>query len=723
MAKLALSKAFLNDFARLDVRIKNKVHEHVALFEQLDRDRLYKHKGLHLEPHTGSADPRARTIRIDLNHRGIIFADDAREVYVLTTVGTHDETDRWMANNTFKINVATGAMEVVDVVSLQEGAQAAVDAAPDKAEPIFAHRRDKDFEQLGIEADLVPTLRAFTDDAQLHGIIGLFPQGQAETLIDMLDVDTTVEEIYRKVVGRTEPVTVDTDDFAVAIEARATLGTFHLIDGQNELDAILQQPLSQWRVFIHPDQQELAYRDHYSGPARVTGGAGTGKTVVAMHRAKALAGRLDDRRGKPILFTTFTRNLAEDIEQNLRQLGGTELLDVVEVLNVDRVAFRLVQTAEGARPNIADNDRCRTIWRVVIDDLGLTYSPDFLMNEWEQVILAQNLKSRTEYFQASRTGRGVRLDRRPRAEVWKAYELFIQRMRSHGLRTYLQVADDAAEYARTRAERMYRHVVVDETQDLHEVQLRLLRELVDEAPDDLFLVGDAHQRIYDRKSSLAKAGIKVVGRSRRLRLNYRTTHQILAWSLMLLGEATFDDLDGGVDGHSLGEYFSCRSGPEPELSGHDAMKQQLDALVERVQTWTSGGIPPEEIGVAARTGRSLDGVKQALEAAGIQVCRLPKDDLPNELGVRIGTMHRMKGLEFPRMAIVDVDDDTLPLSIAMTNADEDLSQHAADLLRERCLLYVAATRARDGLWVGWRGRPSRFLEPALTPSQITQEDP
>lgn len=486
------------------------------------------------------------------------------------------------------------------------------------------------------------------------------------------------------------------------------------MSGEDELVAVLALPLAQWRTYLHASQRQLAYRQSYNGSVRVTGGAGTGKTVVAMHRAKVLADRLpEDAPAQQILFTTFTRNLAQVIGRDLRLLGGGDVLEAVEVLNVDRLAFRVVQEAEGAQPHVISGEQLGELWQDVVDVHGIEHTPAFLHSEWEQVILAQGCTSRSDYFTAVRAGRGLRLDRRGRAEVWKAVELLYQRLAESGRRTYLQLAQAAAGYLAARAVKPYRHIVVDEAQDLHEQQWRLLRAAVAEGPDDLFIVGDSHQRIYDRRSSLSKVGIKVVGRSYKLRINYRTTHEILGWALSLLGEGDFDDLDLGTDSHDFAGYHSFLHGQPPEVSANRSKREEYEALAQRVGRWVSQGVAPEDIGIAVRGASNIEPIRNAVRTVGQQEVVALDQTLETGEGVRIGTMHRMKGLEFRCVAIADVDDDTVPSRHALTDRHADEVQFRADLQRELCLLYVACTRAREELWLGWSGKPSRFLEPVL----------
>jgi superfamily I DNA/RNA helicase len=250
---------------------------------------------------------------------------------------------------------------------------------------------------------------------------------------------------------------------------------------------------------------------------------------------------------------------------------------------------------------------------------------------------------------------------------------------------------------------LYRHVVVDEGQDLHPAQWRLLRALVAPGPNDMFLLADPHQRIYDNQVSLAQLGIEVRGRAHRLTVNYRTTHEILDLSVRVLSGNAVVGLDDQAD--TLRGYRSVTHGGAPEVAAHADRNRELDALIERVGTWLEQGVEPHAIGVAARTGNLVKAISRTLSEAHIDVA----DDRRGVDGVRVATMHHMKGLEFQCLAVVGLDAGVLPAPNAVTSAAEDPHGHRQDLQRERCLLFVALTRARDVLYLSHSGTPSVLL--------------
>ncbi|MGC5665073.1 UvrD-helicase domain-containing protein [Micromonospora sp. WMMD723] len=624
--------------------------------------------------------------------------------YVLLDVLPHDDAIAFAVSRRFTVNQVLGVLEMRDQAGIEEFASTTPSRPP--AGGLFDGISNADLVRLGVDADLLPLLRLISTDRQLESLGRRLPEVQLDVL-NGLASGMPVEEVWAEVADRVVSG-VDTDDLVAA--ARRTPERIAFVSGPVELAAILAHPFDVWRTFLHPTQRDVAYRETYNGPALVTGSAGTGKTVTGLHRAVFLAQRLP-QDGSKVLLTTFTRALAEALDRQLYRLTDDPMVRArIDVVSVDKLAYEIV-TRSGRKVVVAEAEVLDQLWDVAAKD-GPTYvnragrvttfSSAFLRREWEQVVLAQRLTTLQAYRDAPRKGRGEGLRAAQREQVWATIVAAERDLAKRRLRTHTQLADDAAVIARQSPAR-YRHVVVDEGQDLHPAQWRLLRALVTPGPNDMFLLADSYQRIYDSQVSLAQLGIEVRGRTRRLTVNYRTTHEILDLSVRVLnGEATtgLDD-----DGDSLRGYRSITRGQPPVLSPHGSRDNEFEALIERVGTWLDQDVEPHAIGVAARTGQLVKTISRTLSEAHIPVA----DDKRGIDGVRVATMHRMKGLEFQCIAIVGLDAGVLPAPHAITSAAEDPHAHKQDLQRERCLLFVALTRARDMLYLSHSGTPSPLL--------------
>jgi superfamily I DNA/RNA helicase len=723
MATLGIHKDFLMEFAKLEKPVQKRVHE------VFDKFREHRHAGLHLEKIEKARDPRIRTIRINQFMRGVVLAPESGDSFLLLKVMPHDDAIAWAVKHRATVNSATQGIELRDDVALERATAGVRGLSQVTDGRLFAHVSDKDLTKLGIDTALLPLIRHLSEEAHLDSLHKILPEQQYDVLAG-LAAGMEPEDVWREVVlvqleqapllasqqptaasGNDQSVTVSAgqDDFSAAM-ARSQ-GRIALVSGPDELMEMLSRPFDAWRVFLHPSQRKVAYRPSYKGPARVLGGPGTGKTVVALHRALHLARQLPaDAPDAAILLTTFTRDLATDLRGSLELLiPDARLRAKIRVTNVDALANQIVRENRGGTPlSIVTNQKeLMARWDRAARQLGIDFTGAFLDQEWRHVILAQNLRSPETYLKASRSGRGTPLGPLKRAQVWRAVEVFVGQLRKADEWTFLQVCAEAARLLEEQEdERPYRHVVIDEAQDLHPSQWRMLRALVRSGPDDLFIAGDTHQRIYGNKVSLRSLGITVTGRSTRLRINYRTSQEILAWSTKLLTGRQVDDMDGGDE--SLIGYRSAFHGPPPFASGAEDKAAELSDLVAQVKEWNTARVLPREIGVAVRYTQLGKEVAHALEDAGVPATVLGGVSGSGD-GVRIGTMHRMKGLEFRCVAVVGVNDGIVPLRSALTAEETDPQQHREDLLGELSLLFVACTRAREALRVSWHGQRSSFL--------------
>lgn len=712
MPQLAFANTFWESYDALEKPVKAGVRKAMKRFQQLSIAELYADYGLHLEQVVNARDPRMRTIRITDYWRGVVLApDDGTDTFLLLNVVPHDEAYGWAAKRLYTVNSATHALEVRNVVALEQLTPALEEAAAQAPSLLFAKFSDTVLRHLGIDDQVLRAVRTIIDQPQLNAFAGLLPEDQFEVL-QYLAEGFTPEEVYQQVVAERRPTGASAEaDQSLEQAIINTTTRITLVTSADELTEVLSKPFAAWRVFLHPSQRRVAYRPSYNGPAQVTGGPGTGKTVVALHRVKHLLGRSPDSR---ILLTTYTTALAATLRENLAQLlDDDKQLARVEVTTVNAYAYRIVRALAGRTPKMIGDADERHIWRRVIRRLGLPWTEQFLQQEYRHVILAQRISSRTEYLQASRRGRGTAIGPRQRERIWDAAEAFTAELRQAGASTHLQLCAEATRLldGSDLSRYGFDHVIVDEAQDLHPAQWRVLRAAVVEGPDDLFITGDPHQRIYDSKVSLTSLGISVAGRSSRLRINYRSTAEILTWSTGLLSGSLVEDLSGEGD-ESLSGYRSLLHGKRPMTAGFASEQAEVAAVVDRVREWLEQGVRPDEIAICTRFNILLNKVLDRLAASGIPAVKVKDQPSADAEGVRLATMHAMKGLEFRCVAVVGVTATAVPFTKEITPVEADRLQHESDMLRERCVLFVACTRAREALYVSWSGTPSPFLLPS-----------
>lgn len=696
----AISNDFLEAFSRIPRKAQKRVREFTSKFREDPMS-----SGINYERLSGKIDSRLRSVRVGIDYRAIVLAPEQGDVYVLLWVDHHDEAYRWAENRRVEVHPATGALQIFQTESVihEPQPEATASASPSGR---FRDLTDEQLFSAGIPRVLVPAVRHVYTDADFDALAPHLPAEAAEVLTGVaagMTLDEAIADALAQLPAKKE---IDTSDVAAALERVESTRRFRVLDDDFDLEAALDHPLESWRVFLHPTQRRLAEKTT-RGPTRVLGAAGTGKTVVAMHRAVNLVRNLLGEDGR-VLFTTFTVNLAADIAHQLAKLATEEELTRIEVVSIDRLASRIARDAGlDAKPAL-DTSK---LWREAIDVYGDgPWGLELYRAEWADVVQAQDLRDERAYLRAKRFGRGTRLTRVERKAIWPVFERYRELLDEQGL---VEMAD-LLRYAKRAVEAepekwRYAAVVVDEAQDMSAPALELLRALAGpEHENDLFLVGDAHQRIYGRPVSLLSCGINVRGRrSQRLRINYRTTDTIRRYAMAVLEGETFDDLDEGED--DARGYVSLRSGPAPEVKVLDDLASEraflastLQQLIERER------VPPSHICVTARTHEQLDaGYAPALDAAGLAYEKLGKGE-PKTEHVRLATLHRIKGLEFPVVIIVGADRAHLPLPSPELNADDPVVRAHA-LKRERCLFYVAASRARDRLLVTANGRLSALL--------------
>lgn len=681
VARLMLEKDVLSSFYKLPKDVQKRVSSFIQDFENNPEDpRLYVHK---LDKTV--SDPKVRGAKLPGGYRAILIKPEKGNTWLLVYIDSHDKAYDWARNKRFEVHERTGIFQIFNAEEVDEQIQkASAVASPVPDYPIARLTEDQLFDA-GVPRPLIPAVKQIQSDESFDALAEYLP-------LDCRDVLTGVaagmrlDDALATVLGSPEsvaPAPSGAGDFShIAEGANYNLV---LLDSDELLKEALEKPIDAWRVFLHPAQRRIVERVA-NGALKITGAAGTGKTVALMHRSIHLA--KNQNSSSRILFLTFTINLRANIEKMLQDLAP-ELSKRVDVVYISALA-RQICREQGWEGKLKHPIELHDIWEDVQSSLDLEKNPfsDFseVIREFETVIDPCGIDDEDTYLTVRRTGRG-RLSRAQRRVVWTYVSEFYRNLKKLDILTPNMAIKQARLAEEREVSRKYSHVLVDEVQDLGLEALRLVRAIspIDgEGSDPLTLAGDAHQRIYGVRVPLSKAGIEIRGRSVRLRVNYRTSQEIRIWAQAILEGQEIDDLDNELT-DVCGDRSAFR-GPTPVLVSAASEREQAEAIRDWVNDCLKAGIPKHEICITPYSAE----IVQALSSADIDTRELLAREA--DLGaadpaVRIGAMERIKGLEFRAVALACAD-------------KADAINHLEDSeLSERCLRYVAATRARERLLV------------------------
>ena len=707
---LHIANTFTDSLGKLQNREQKKAKLTVFDF-QTDEGR----KGLRYHKLDRAADPKFASVSVDMDLRIIVHRDGGS--VVLCYIDHHDEAYRWAERRRLEVHPTTGAAQLVELVERVEevgsdptggeATQSASDTPESEAsssprpalrpEPSTAPRRlpladyaDEWLLEYGVPHDWLARLKD-ADEDQLLDLAMHLPEEAAEIVLTIAT---------GKVPAKPTAASADADPFAHPDAQRR----FRRVDSKEELEAALDAPFDAWRIFLHPAQRELVARS-YGGPARVAGSAGTGKTIVALHRAAHLL------RGDPeatVLLTTFGGALANALATTFRQLIAHEpqLMERVTVEPLDTVARRLFRYQAAGR-RIAPEREVRALVQELAASEGVSVPEGFAWREWSEVVDAWQLDTWAAYQEVPRIGRGAPLNAGKREELWRVFAKVRDTLREQNLVTL-----DQAYGALTSAYRLgelrspYTHFVVDEAQDISVAQLRLLAAMAGGRDDALFFAGDLGQRIFQAPFSWRSLGVDVRGRSRTLRINYRTSHQIRLQADRLL-DPEIADADGNLERRDVAQ--SVFNGPPPTLVAAASEAEEATVVGDWLTSRVVEGFAPHELAVFVRSDRELARARLSVGQAELPVNELDSALRIVEGAITIGTMHLAKGLEFRAVAVMAVDEEIIPdiSRLSEVNSPDELYR------TERYLLYVACTRARDRLLISCAGEPSEFVEDLL----------
>ena len=742
-----------------------------------------------------AVDKRVRTGRVNDQFRAVLFElkDASTHHFVLVDVDSHDEGNEKAerldpASLRLTVNPVNGLTQLIhEAPTSNESdhaeadssrkAKAAADAARIQAAQqeeaaalsnevgvkAVVIKRDKPaprtemerngytaatlHKELGVDPALAKRVWEAATEAELELLLNDRPTWEHEAVLG-LAAGYTVEEMRESLgLSKRAPAAASADDDSSLIaglrEPAAALDFAYIDDVDTEsLRTVIEAgSFEQWRVYIHPEQRRMAQGAH-KGSARVFGGAGTGKTVVAVHRANNLAKRAisnQDPGDEPprVLLTTYTKGLAQGLKSQLNTLNprfpeaGDPGNPGIWVDNIDAVVRKVVAnapsseveeatkrvlglSASNARP-YAERDAAR-VWEAAVEGASDELPRElanitFLQQEYEAVVLASGITTQAEYLKVARTGRGTPLNRKQRKLLWSILESVMQTQAVDGQLFWPTMSAVGAEILNVRYEAAHGllldHVVVDEAQDFNAGHWRFLRACVAEGPNDIFIAEDSHQRIYGQPLTLSRFGIHTRGASRRLTLNYRTTKENLDYAIrILIGADAIDFLDAEGEVDSTARYRSARSGPNPYLVDTHSEQEEFDVAERFISRWLDSS-DDVRVGVMCRTRGQLSRVVSGLADHGIEAVQTRNAELASHEQVSVMTMHGAKGMEFTHAILMGVGKNLMPQRFRLKDLSDEDAQEA--LQRERSLLYVAASRARDELVITSTGERSELL--------------
>lgn len=714
----------------LKVSFHDGYHDSLAHLEPIEMQRANaallqfkqdpSHPSLNLHPVSG-ARKGFMSIRASKELRIILYVRGNTSMWLFAD--HHDDA----YDRACRLRMAIDPKDSIAILGLDEGELAQFggrDLGPDP-DPVIGesirrpldHWTDAELAQLGIVGNDLAMVRALT--AAEEAILLLDQLGwddqRVDTLLEM--IERTPESFFAGTLNDDEETAAE-ERLRDAVTRFGVLAGLSPLFDEEELERIASAPIEEWMLFLHPDQRSLVDK-HFNGPARVRGAAGTGKTVVALHRAAVLAKRYPDT-GDRILVTTFLKSLTPVLEQLYRRLPAAQH-DRVDFLNIDKITYRICSEA-GPRPNLdqkAINAAFTSAWKKVVTDdspiarAGLTR--DYMKDEINAVIKGRGMTDLDTYLDVRRTGRKTQFGDALRRQSWELMEAWNIGKAERGAEDFHDLAIRARDIARTRPEPTYRAVIIDEAQDLTLVGLQLLRALVNgqgpDRPDALFISGDGAQRIYPGGFTLRQAGVEVRGRTALLHTNYRNTAEVFNAALRVAGDDAIEDLDEEYR-RDEGVAELGRSGAPVELVSTTSLEREVEAILARANTavGAGGAVQLGDIGIFCTTNYQAKSVRKALEQAGHAAQDLNDyDGTPNNK-IKVGTHHRAKGLEFKVVFLPGLSEDEFPRPPAPGMDEREYADHLA---LQKSALFVAMTRARDRLILTCTGDPSPVLEPVI----------
>ena len=655
-----------------------------------------KSPAIHLEPISTFKDPSLRTARIDKQYRAIIKAPQTGDTYYILWVDKHDEAMAWAENKIFHWNENTQAIQVFSAPEIiEESAQNQNYGVAEKK--LFDQYTDKELIKIGVPEVLLSSIRNLDDLNDLEKMERFLPADAFENLFylaDGADLQAILTEIEE---GKLDTTIIEQQENSLNNRRN-----FIELTDDDIFNEVLSGELKKWKFYLHPSQRKLVEGD-FNGPVKITGGAGTGKTVAAIHRLKHLINHLNDSR--LVVFTTFTKALTSNLKEVIEDIKIDK--DKYLLINIDALVFDLAKEYGLIEPNskvldFTSSKSSEDIWDEVLETNLSPFDRDFLKTEYQEVILYHNIGNKANYLTISRLGRGKPISRRQRMDLWELVEKYKSKKTEQLCYDKNEVFNLVTSHLNNHKLHPFSHCIADELQDMGNVELRFIRALVEEKPNDIFMVGDPLQKIYSKTINFSQAGINVKGkRSRKLKINYRTSEEIKKTAIAVLQGISFDDFDGEKEKNN--GYVSLFHGEKPKYEVFRTKDEEYEFVLNGIKQILDSGYKYSDIAISARTRNGAKDFRSVLHNNNIPyydfIAGTPSGSTE---GVRILTFHNTKGLEFKAIFLVDVNERTFPF---LPNSYQHWEKQKQEeyLKSEKSLLYVAMSRAVHWLSVSGVG--------------------
>ncbi len=695
MMKVSYYKKFMHQLVELPQNIQRATLEAI---EQFQNDRFLN--SLNFEK-LNFKDKQLRSIRATGKYRIILHESTENQIYHILWVDNHEEAYRWAENKVFEWNQLTQSYQIFDyqVETIIKQVQTT------EKEPFMARFADADLLKIGIPERILTDIKRIDNLDSLDKLSMYLPEDVFEHiyyLLDGIDIREIILEVEEGLVAEN------------AAEESANNRRSFLQISDESLRKHLEGDFALWKVFLHPTQRKFVERN-YKNATKITGGAGTGKTVVALHRIKWLLERSNSQKATPIFFTTYTKSLVKHLEANLKTLEVDNhrvlvqnldkfVIEHLKELNLLKAPYKIVdyQTkADELKP-----------WYEIVERNFQPFAASFLRDEYQEVILYHNLKTEREYLRITRAGRPERLGRKQRQLIWALFQEYEALKKELNLYESWALYNLLFDYYKDNSDKPFEHLICDEVQDFSNVELRLMRSLIAEKNNDLFLVGDPYQSIYSRQINFSKAGINVRGkRSQKLKVNYRTTEEIKRRSIAVIKGEQFEQFEAD-EMDNLDGYVSLLRGVQPTYQVFENQTNEAQYILEILEKHTADNsqqyIATENICIAARTKAGVRVLQKILHDKYDYKLLSSETTIGNKNGIRLSTFHNLKGMEFKVVILTDLSEDTFPfMPQELKNADE--YEQAKHLKSEKALLYVAMSRAVQFLYLTGNGKKSKLL--------------